>query len=99
MTEASIERPANQELFQTAPADDSATTGIDGHLSLGDSCSSKLRKDSIQNAVGMRIQVRKANSNNLDGFDGFQLSQEEIESDKGMLLETATEDINKYLLD
>jgi len=50
--------------------------------------------------MALRIRVRKANHNSeIDGLDGFTLSQQEIESDRGLLLETATEDINKYLLD
>ena len=47
----------------------------------------------------VRVAVRKAKSGREDGYEGFKASEEEVVSEKTMLLETATDDINNYLIE
>ena len=87
LTEPSVEVAFSghtEEIFQTAK-----------HTSTTNQNSLSLKTDSM--GERMRITVRKKNSGQ-DGFEPFTSSKQDLESEREMLIGTATDDINNYLL-
>jgi len=94
LTEHSLGRELNPDVFQTVICEPSQTnrSGSQESKSKGTTSARKQRMSS-------RNPITKVSTVSASGFVPFLASQHDIESEKGMLLEAAMEDLNEYLID